>query len=346
MILAVWDFFVALLLAMTMFEYTINYLLFTLRSPRRLSSIVEMPRETIFEFYKDYTMTHESGIAVIHWLQQFRSPLLDNFFIVLTHTGKGYAYLFVVCLLFWVFDRRWGFRILVVFFLSYWVNSVAKDIFMQPRPFAIETGINIIKSGGPGMPSSHAQGALVLWSMLSMYVRRWWFYCIAGFMILGVALSRVYLGVHFPADIFGGWLLGGVVLGAYLIWNRYYGRIQDHEVLLTRIALCLVLAGALLLAKNYWTTYPLGLIAGALVGYILNEKTPGTPGPGKMKWWKPVVRMCTGFPVLLLIIWLTRLLASAAGHGTPELITVFTGFTLCGLWISTGASYIFRFMKI
>ena len=179
-----------------------------------------------------------------------------------------------------------------------------------------------------------------------MYVRRWWFYCIAGFMIIGVAFSRVYLGVHFPTDILGGWLLGGAVLGMYLLWNRCFSIIQDHEVQLTRIALCLVLAGALLLSKNYWTTYPLGLIAGTFAGYMLYGKKPGTSGYVKMKWWQPVARMCTGFPVLLFMVWATRLLASAAGHGTIELVTVFAGFTLCGLWISAGAFYLFRFWRL
>jgi len=292
-------------------------------------------------------MTHESGIAVIHWLQQLRSPLLDGFFIMLTHTGKGYVYLFVVSLVFWVFDKRWGFRILVVFFLSYWVNSLAKDIFMQPRPFAIEPGINIIRSGGSGMPSSHAQGALVLWSMLSMYARRWWFYCIAVFMIMGVALSRVYLGVHFPADILGGWLLGGAALGLYLMWTKFYRATGHSDILVMRAALVLVLAAAFLLASNYWRTYPLGLIAGALAGCMLPQGKPERVSTtAQAEWWKPVLRMLTGFPVLLLLVWGTRTLSSLAGQGTMELAVVFAGFTLCGLWISAGAFWLFKIVKI
>ncbi|MFW5770786.1 MAG: phosphatase PAP2 family protein [Spirochaetota bacterium] len=184
------------------------------------------------------------------------------------------------------------------------------------------------------------------YAMLSVYVRRRWFYCIAGFMIIGVALSRVYLGVYFPADILGGWLLGGVVLCAWWLWKRFYrpSPHRDRVVLLT--AVCLVLVAALLLATNYWRTYPLGLLAGALLGYVQNQDKPESVPLAKNGWWKPVLRMLTGFPILLLLAQGTRNLASKAGYGKMELLIIFAGLTVCGLWISVGAFYLFGMLMI
>ena len=114
-----------------------------------------------------------------------------------------------------------------------------------------------------------------------------------------------------------------------------------------RAALVLVLAAALLLATNYWRTCPLGLIAGTLAGCMLPRGNPERISTAaQATWWKPVLRMLTGFPVLLLLVWVTRILSSAAGQGTLELVLVCAGFTLCGLWISAGAFYFFRLIRI
>jgi len=156
----------------------------------------------------------------------------------------------------------------------------------------------------------------------------------------------VYLGVHFPADILGGWLLGSVVLFAWWLWERFYQGSPRRNRRAALAALCLVLLAALLLATNYWRTYPLGLLAGALVGYMLNQDKLECVPVAKKRWWKPVLRMLTGFPVLLLLVWGTRNIASMSENDTMELLIVFAGLTICGLWISVGAFYLFAMFMI
>ena len=41
-----------------------------------------------------------------------------------------------------------------------------------------------------------------------MLVRKWWFTILAVVIVLSMGISRLYLGVHFPADVVGGWLVG------------------------------------------------------------------------------------------------------------------------------------------
>jgi len=79
-------------------------------------------------------------------------------------------------------------------------------------------------------PSGHASAALVAYGALAHaawpHVRWRWPVSIGVLsFILGVGLGRVYLGVHWPTDVVGGYLLGGAWLGMGLgLWRSAFGK--------------------------------------------------------------------------------------------------------------------------
>lgn len=96
---------------------------------------------------------------------------------------------------------------------SYFWNIIVKSIFDRARPVV---GTPIIQPDGYSYPSGHAMistcfyGTLIYLSF--RYIKNQWlrnFACLFfGFIIFIIGLSRVYLGVHYPSDVLGGFMLG------------------------------------------------------------------------------------------------------------------------------------------
>ena len=69
--------------------------------------------------------------------------------------------------------------------------------------------------GGPGFPSGHVQGTVTVWGYLALAFARRWLTWLAAALIVLMCISRLYLGLHFPADVLGGLVLGLVLVLFY-----------------------------------------------------------------------------------------------------------------------------------
>ena len=158
------------------------------------------------------------GTDFVVWVQSLSTPWLDTLFEILTFLGNEEFYLILLPLVYWCIDRRTGASLGYLSLSSAWINSLAKHLFKIPRPGALDSQVNALtEETSPSFPSGHAQGTLVNWGYLAYCLRSPVFWGMALVVILGVGLSRIVLGVHFPQDILGGWLIGLVVLVLY-IW--------------------------------------------------------------------------------------------------------------------------------
>ncbi len=92
-------------------------------------------------------------------------------------------------------------------------TEVLKRIIHRPRPVDVVPGLFVAHHvGNPSFPSGHTTAAFALAALLGAVWprRRWVWWTLAG----GVAVSRVYLGLHYPSDCVAGALVGsGTVLG-------------------------------------------------------------------------------------------------------------------------------------
>ncbi|MDR3247980.1 MAG: phosphatase PAP2 family protein [Treponema sp.] len=159
------------------------------------------------------------GLDLIRVVQSHASPGLTVFMKLVTNFGAAPAYMILLPLLFWCFDEEKGIRLGITVMVATWVNIGLKFLLHQPRPFweAWDPSVGIITESLNGFPSGHAQISLVMWMIVASWTGKKWPYGVAILVSLLVGFSRVYLGVHFPTDLLGGWVLGTLILCAYFL---------------------------------------------------------------------------------------------------------------------------------
>ena len=157
----------------------------------------------------------EWGYGAIGAVQSVRSPVADLLAGALSFLGREEFYLLLVPLLYWVVDKRLATHFAVLYLLSVYVNSIAKEVAAQPRPSATRVTI-LDEAEGGGLPSGHAQMAATSWGFLAARRPVRWFRWAMAALVAGIGLSRIYLGAHFPHDVLAGWVLGGAILLVYL----------------------------------------------------------------------------------------------------------------------------------
>jgi membrane-associated phospholipid phosphatase len=157
------------------------------------------------------------GISVILGIQSLINPTLTTFVYAINFTGTENFYIVALCVFFWCLDRRTGARLMFLFVLSAFLNAIVKVWAGQPRPFQYDSRVQeLFEAPGFGFPSQHTQYTVVVWGLLAIRFRRAWLWALAGVLLVFVPLSRLYLGVHFPTDLLGGYVFGAVLLPLFL----------------------------------------------------------------------------------------------------------------------------------
>jgi undecaprenyl-diphosphatase len=153
------------------------------------------------------------------WISDHRTGALNTFFTNVTDLGSWQVVvigLVVLLALAWRTCAPLAGMLIVATCARPLCEWVIKGVVGRERP---QVGA-LVDSAGPSFPSGHVMAAIALWGLVPPIValmthRRglWWAATIvSGTIILLVAASRVYMGVHWFSDVIGGLLFGAVYL--------------------------------------------------------------------------------------------------------------------------------------
>jgi undecaprenyl-diphosphatase len=161
---------------------------------------------------------------VLAWMDTHRSPMMDEVALEVTSLGNGFVLIVLILAVsafLWQTQHRWSvYLLLIATFGGQILNRVLKNFFDRPRPSIVDH-IDAVHS--MSFPSGHAMTSLVTYGSIAYLVARleptpglrrttWG---LAAVLVLGIGISRMYLGVHYPSDIVAGFI-GGLAWLAFV----------------------------------------------------------------------------------------------------------------------------------
>jgi len=299
------------------------------------------------------------------------APVMQFF----TSLGFEEFYLVIMPAIYWCVDSVMGARLAIMLVVTTGVNAVLKLAFHSPRPFWVSDKVHAMSSETSfGIPSGHSQNAVSLWGIWASSMKRRWAWIVAIVVAFMIGFSRLYLGMHFPIDVLVGWLVGGIILWAFirlepptLKWFKGYS-IWGQIITVALVSIGILLIGNLALWGLKDWQIPLdwiqnatqagtppepishdGITTAAAIffglgsGLILINQRGGFDPKGVL--WKRLVRYLLGI-VGTVAIWAGLKAVFPSGEEFIPQAFRYIRYGLLGFWVAAGAPLIFRWLKL
>lgn len=299
-------------------------------------------------------------MELLYWFESIRTPVLDVMMQTVTRLGEETVFMFIAMLVFWCVDKRRGYYLLSVGFVGTLINQWLKITFRVPRPWILAPDFQIVESAreaatGYSFPSGHTQSAVGSFGGVARFTSSIWLKVLCIVLALLTAISRMYLGVHTPADV-GVSLVVAIVL-IFVLYPLFESTLwfpnRMYAIIGVMLAASLAFVGFMEFypfpadvdaenlasaVKNSYTM--LGSVAGMLVVYAFDSKVVkfSTRAP----WWGQVIKVIGGLALAIAVKSLLKapLLELCGGHAVARALRYCVLVLVAGgLWPMTFRIY-------
>lgn len=292
-----------------------------------------------------------------------------------TFLGYENFFFLVLPLIYWSIDAGLGLRVAFILASSNYLNAIVKMLFVAPRPYWVSAQVEPLSVEETfGVPSGHAQNAAALWGIVAARVNKRWAWITALLLTFFIGFSRLYLGMHFLHDVIVGWLIGLVILFAFLqFWDPAAAWLRQktlsQQVGIAFVISLLMIALGILISSPLnayvfpaeWTDNALrvgplpdpvsiegmftsagslfGLAAGA--AWIASRGGYDTSGPLEKRALRYVVGL-----IGIIVLWYGLGEVFPRGETVVPLILRYIRYSLVGFWVTAGAPWLFFHFKL
>lgn len=165
-----------------------------------------------------------NGTPVLELIQKHRTPGVTRMMRFFTFLGTEDFYVVLVISFLWVFDARLGRLLVLLMAAAFYLAGAVKNTLVLPRPPSPPI-VPLNKETDWGLPSHHALlGVNMPWYLWFYMYQNYHLELVVSIMLFTtlaiwsfcVMFSRLYLGVHSPADVVTGGILGCLLLACWL----------------------------------------------------------------------------------------------------------------------------------
>ena len=251
----------------------------------------------------------------LYVLEKLRVPGLNEFMLTITRLGEETAFLVLALIFFWCVDKKRGYLLMSVGFLGTMANQFMKLWFRIPRPWVLDPDFTILEAAreaatGYSFPSGHTTSAVATFGAIGVTSKnqktRW----ICAILAVLVGLSRMYIGVHTPADVLVGALTSVVLL--LVLYRPVMNGNHMYDVLKVMIVLAIGLLAFVMLypfpedvdahnlesgLKNAFTM--VGSVGGVGFVYLMEKKYVNFDT--RAVWWAQILKVIIGFSLVLAV---------------------------------------------
>ena len=256
---------------------------------------------------------------ILYALEKIRTPFWNGVMSAVTQLGGEVIFIMAAVVVFWCVSKWEGYYLMTVAFCGTVLNQFLKLICRVPRPWVRDPNFTIVESAraeatGYSFPSGHTQNAIGLFGGMARWGGRRWVRIGLTALALVIAFSRMYLGVHTPADVGVSLVLAAaLVLGLYPLMRRAQEKPRYMGYVL---AAMLVVSGAFVVfvetcgfpadtdaenlasgIGNAWKM--LGAVAGMTLAWLLDRRY--IHFETQAVWWVQVIKVAVGMALLLAI---------------------------------------------